>query len=80
MLSNTIPTVQASLLEKGDNSRADINHITNSSIGKAVKYLWEKQSKPAVAILSNLVIIFKEVVFNSQCTFKKYNILNQIQV
>ncbi|XP_076102993.1 spatacsin-like isoform X1 [Mytilus galloprovincialis] len=54
VLSNTIPTVQASLLEKGDNSRADINHITNCSIVKAVKYLWEKQSKPAIAILSNL--------------------------
>ncbi|CAC5394702.1 SPG11 [Mytilus coruscus] len=54
VLSNTIPTVQASLLGKGDNSKADINHITNSSIVRAVKYLWEKQSKPAIAILSNL--------------------------
>lgn len=55
LLANTIPTLQASLLEKGDNSFAEIDYIINLSIVRAVKYLSDKQTKPAIAIFSNLV-------------------------
>jgi hypothetical protein len=58
VLSNSIPSIQASLIDKGDNLLTDLDYITKRSFVRAVKYLSQKQSKPAIAIFSDVLCKF----------------------